>query len=590
MGESLGRYTLLRRVAAGGMAEIWKAKVVGPAGFQKTVAIKRILPHLLEETEFIQMFIEEAKLAAELVHPNIIQVFDFGHLGQSDYFIAMEYVAGPSLARLLKRIAERQGTFPAICAIYVIAEAAKGLAHAHAKCDEGGKPLNIVHRDVSPQNVLLSYSGDVKIGDFGIAKAAGAVTRTQEGQVRGKLNYMSPEQANGRKDIDGRSDLFSLGVCLYELVTGRRLFPSNLTTIEAYGRVAGFKGLDLEDMAAVPQPFRELVGKALRAQPGERFQSGTELEMACTTMLGSKGVARAREQLATLVQTLFDEEKALEMTPVPTGTASVTPGESPVVVGSFSGANAVSSAPFVPGETVKSPIVPLQMPQGSPVRPSPTPAPQSQSGLTLASSKLNVQPQVNAPNVAVVVEEPRGRGSPAMIAAFAGGLAMLIVALGLAAKLAGFGAAPAADTTLALATPPTSAVAATASATPTPAAMSEATPEATPDAAPRVRTTPAALGVVRTSTTPPIATPTRPPVKGMGTLSVTSRPWVQVWVDNKMVKQETPLTGHRLPSGRHRVRLVNAGQKFDETRMINVPADGEASVHVDVRNKTISVK
>src|SRR3972149_1154306 len=117
MGESLGRYTLLRRVAAGGMAEIWKAKALGPAGFQKTVAIKRILPHLVEETEFIQMFIEEAKLAAELVHPNIIQVFDFGQLGANDYFIAMEYVSGPSLARLLKRISERAGGFPAMCAL-----------------------------------------------------------------------------------------------------------------------------------------------------------------------------------------------------------------------------------------------------------------------------------------------------------------------------------------------------------------------------------------------------------------------------------------------------------------------------------------
>jgi serine/threonine-protein kinase len=406
--------------------------------------------------------------------------------------------------------------------------------------------------------------------------------------VRGKLSYMSPEQANAKKNIDGRSDLFSLGVVLYELLTGRRLFPANLTTVEAYGRVAGFRGLDLEDLAAVPTPFREMVGKALRAEPEGRYQTGSELEIACTNFLGSKGIAKAREQLASMVSSLFDEERKAELTPSGpiTGPNTMFPPESPApapVLGAVTGTTgsegpaALTAPPFVPGETVKTPIPPNLA--GVASKPEQLASATPQSGLTLNPSKVNVQPAqpMNAPRTPtaskiaqVSVEEPPRGISPAMVAAIGGAAAMLILAVGLAVKFSG-----AFDGGDAVAAIPTVTATATATATP----VASATPTAT------VAPTSTQIAIAPTAT----PTPIRPP-KGTGSLSVTSRPWVQVWVDNKMVKQETPLTDHKLPAGRHWVRFINPGLGFDQTRSINVQPDGVVTIQIDVKKNSITIK
>ncbi|HVO31471.1 MAG TPA: serine/threonine-protein kinase, partial [bacterium] len=220
---TFGRYTLIRRVGLGGMAEIWKAKVLGPAGFEKTVAVKKILPELTDDSEFLEMFVDEAKLVADLVHPNIVQVHDFGQVGPRDYFIAMEYVSGANLGSLLKRLKDRGARVPRETAIFIILESARGLGYAHAKRDSAGRSLGIVHRDVSPSNILVSFGGEVKVADFGIAKARSARQTTAEGFVRGKVSYMSPEQAAGG-DLDQRSDIFSLGLVFVEMLTGKRFF------------------------------------------------------------------------------------------------------------------------------------------------------------------------------------------------------------------------------------------------------------------------------------------------------------------------------------------------------------------------------
>ena len=224
--EQVGKYQLVRKLATGGMAEVFLAKASGPMGFEKTLVLKRILPHLAQETAFVQMFLTEAKLAARLSHSNIAQIFDFGEV-EGEYFLAMEYVDGPSLRTVIKRAgALGQSLPPALCA-RLVGHACEGLAFAHDFADpETGKPLHLIHRDISPDNILLSRQGEVKVVDFGIAKAAGHGQNTEFGTIKGKLSYMSPEQARARP-LDRRADVYALGVVFFELLTGRKPFESN---------------------------------------------------------------------------------------------------------------------------------------------------------------------------------------------------------------------------------------------------------------------------------------------------------------------------------------------------------------------------
>ena len=220
--ETYGRYQLLKKLATGGMAQIYLARQLGPEGFEKLLVVKRILPHLAENEEFITMFLDEARIAARLNHPNVVQIFDLGAQDDS-FFIAMEFIHGEDVRRVWKH-ADKVGKpipLPLICRIII--EACAGLDYAHKKLDASGRPLNIVHRDISPQNILVAFEGGVKIVDFGIAKAADQATVTKSGVLKGKYSYMSPEQAAGQP-IDCRTDIFALGVVLYELLTGTRLF------------------------------------------------------------------------------------------------------------------------------------------------------------------------------------------------------------------------------------------------------------------------------------------------------------------------------------------------------------------------------
>ncbi|QSQ19507.1 protein kinase [Pyxidicoccus parkwayensis] len=220
----IGRYQLARKLAAGGMAEVFLAKAEGPGGFEKTLVLKRILPHLAEDPSFVEMFLDEAKLAARLEHPNIVQVFDFGQVDGA-WFLAMEYIDGPTVRRFVRRGVE-QPLPPALCA-KLVALAAEGLAYAHDSRDPAtGESLGLIHRDVSPANILVSLQGAVKVVDFGIAKAAGQGHRTQAGVLKGKLAYMPPEQLQ-LKPLDRRVDIYALGMVLYELLTGRRPFQAS---------------------------------------------------------------------------------------------------------------------------------------------------------------------------------------------------------------------------------------------------------------------------------------------------------------------------------------------------------------------------
>ncbi|MCK6547494.1 serine/threonine protein kinase, partial [Myxococcota bacterium] len=204
------------------MAEVFLAVRPGLEGFEKTLAIKRIRPHLSSEEAFVKMFLNEAKLAAQLQHPNIVQIFDLGKINSS-YFIAMEYISGRDMSRVVPK-AERAGIqFPLEYALSIAASVLDGLAYAHTKTDDFGVPLNIVHRDITPENIMVGWNGNVKILDFGIAKAAIGTDQTRAGEIKGKLAYMSPEQGMG-KVLDARSDIFALGVVLYEWITGYKMF------------------------------------------------------------------------------------------------------------------------------------------------------------------------------------------------------------------------------------------------------------------------------------------------------------------------------------------------------------------------------
>jgi serine/threonine protein kinase len=304
--RTFGPYTLLDRVAIGGMAEVYRAKRSGVEGFEKIVAVKRILPHLSDNKEFVDMFIDEAKMVAGLTHPSIVQIYDLGRIDQA-YYIAMEYVHGRDLRTILKRARERGMRLPLDLSLLVVGRVCAALDHAHKKRDEAGRAVSIVHRDVSPQNILISFEGEVKLTDFGIAKAATKARTTDTGTLRGKLLYMSPEQAWG-KPMDRRSDLFSLGLVFYEMITDQKPFmggsESNVLEMVRECRIASPTTLN----PRIPDRLERVVMKALARDPENRYQDAGEMSKDLDRIL----VGRQPPTLAELVrymEILFDEEE-----------------------------------------------------------------------------------------------------------------------------------------------------------------------------------------------------------------------------------------------------------------------------------------
>ncbi|MEP7011901.1 MAG: TonB family protein [Acidobacteriota bacterium] len=307
--QRFGQYTLLERIAVGGMAEVWKARMRGLEGFQKTVAIKKILPHMTHNSEFVSMFIDEAKLAAQLSHPNIIHIYDLGKIA-NDYFIAMEYVEGRDLRTIGNLARQKRLPIPVGLSLLIAHHVAGALDHAHHKRDFEGRALGLVHRDVSPQNVLISRDGDIKLCDFGIAKAVTQAGQTQIGALKGKLQYMSPEQAWGRP-VDARSDIFSLGTLLFEMLTGERLFAgdSEISVLEAVreGKVKSPREIDPSISAEIDSIAR----RALAHDPADRFQSAGEMEQRLGAVLYEQKPTPSHTDLAAYV-------RKLEEAPIPT--------------------------------------------------------------------------------------------------------------------------------------------------------------------------------------------------------------------------------------------------------------------------------
>ncbi len=288
------------------MAEIWRAKQFGAAGFQKQLVIKKILQHLADNDEFIRMFIDEAKIAVQLQHANIVQIFDLGAV-EREYFIAMEYVAGRDLLNLLIRCTHLRRRIPVEYAIYIVTEALKGLEAAHTATDKG-TPLNIIHRDVSPSNVLISFEGEVKIGDFGVARARQRESTTKSGTLKGKLGYMSPEQVNGEA-IDQRADLFSAGILLYEMLAMNRLFHGK-TDIETLMMVRDCK-VD-EKVARLPDSvdssLRAILLRALAPDPNARYQTATEFIEALLDYMFNHKIRLTQANMGRFMKSVFQKE------------------------------------------------------------------------------------------------------------------------------------------------------------------------------------------------------------------------------------------------------------------------------------------
>ncbi len=306
-GEQFGPYELVRQIAVGGMAEIYLARSLGDSGFEKYVALKMIHPNFSQDRHFVQMLVEEAKISVYLNHVNIAHVFDLGRIGDT-YYIAMEFVDGADLYQIMRRITERGMAMPLHVAAYVAREVCAGLDYAHRCRDQLGRPLKIVHRDMSPQNVLISRAGEVKVVDFGIAKAALRAQQTAVGVIKGKYYYMSPEQAWG-KPLDHRTDIFSTGVVLYEIIAGQMLYLE-----EDVGKL-----LDMVRRADIPPLHRKrsdvspeleaIVMKAVARDPADRWQSALEFGQAIEQYLVHNSPGFPVSKLQEIVGLVLDGEE-----------------------------------------------------------------------------------------------------------------------------------------------------------------------------------------------------------------------------------------------------------------------------------------
>lgn len=303
--QAYGEYYLTRRIAYGGMAELFRARRrSGVEGFEKILAIKRILPHLSSDGDFVTMFINEAKIAAQLTHENIVQIFDFGKFEQS-YYLAMEYVSGKSIQAIQAK--NKEHSLPVNLALYAISRASMGLDYAHRKKGTGNQTLEIIHRDISPQNILISYEGEVKLVDFGIAKAAVQSSETKSGILKGKIPYMSPEQVVGGT-VDRRSDIFSLGIVLYGFLTGHRLFQG-VSEFEIIEKVRSCQITPpSQQTATIPEKVDDIVLKALERDPEKRYQNAEHLYNDLMGYLDDQRTYLGPSDLRNHMREVFAEE------------------------------------------------------------------------------------------------------------------------------------------------------------------------------------------------------------------------------------------------------------------------------------------
>jgi serine/threonine-protein kinase len=299
----VGTYRVVKKIATGGMAEVFLARMVGAEGFEKPVAVKRILPSLAQDSHFIDLFLREARVSVALQHTNVVQVLDLGS-SQNQYYMVMEFVDGENLRALLKVARLRKVSLGIREVCFIVQQVAEGLAYAHARTDPSGSPLNIIHRDINPSNVMIASTGEVKLTDFGIAKVADDYPETQTGLLKGKINYLSPEQVLGRT-VDQRSDIFLLGLLLYELLAGRQLFEG--ASLQVVQQIGAFDERGLQPIPGMPMPLWTLLLKSLAASPSSRIRTARELADALQGFLFEHRMRVGSSDIAQLFTRLFPE-------------------------------------------------------------------------------------------------------------------------------------------------------------------------------------------------------------------------------------------------------------------------------------------
>ncbi|MBN1609847.1 MAG: protein kinase [Polyangiaceae bacterium] len=306
-GSLIGKYTVLRLLAVGGSAEVYLVRSHGIEGFAKLAVLKRLLPHLVGHPDFVEMFLDEARLAANLHHPNIAQIYDFGRSGQSHY-LTMEYVEGESLSNVIRSAAGKKRGFSLGNSLRVVQSVAAGLHYAHQLKDADGKPLGIVHRDVSPHNVMVTFDGSVKLVDFGIATAHSSKNQALPGSIRGSLRYMSPEQCAG-EPLDCRSDLFSLGVLLFELTTGTRFHRESDDGDVVRRILDGPTPMPSSRREDYPPELERIVMTALERERSRRYSTAQELQVDLESFGQAQGVLTSNVALAEFMREIFGERR-----------------------------------------------------------------------------------------------------------------------------------------------------------------------------------------------------------------------------------------------------------------------------------------
>src|SRR4051812_11239162 len=374
-GSYYGKYFLLEKLATGGMGEVFLARQEGPAGFEKILVVKKILNHLTENKEFVELFLGEARLAARMNHRNIVQVFELGER-QGTYFIAMEYVAGKSLREVIDAAGRRKERIPAEIARAIAEQICDGASYAHNLTDITGRSLNIIHRDLNPQNVLLGFGGDVKVIDFGIAKSEISTVKTEAGMIKGKFVYMSPEQSLA-KPLDKRSDVFAIGITLYEMLCGQNPFhKSNIVlTLEAIQRTEPSPPSELDPALA---PFDPILAKALAKDRERRYLDASEMQEDLRRIV----LPRASERLAGFLARLFRSSIEDRHRPVvdsdswkitASRNAPSTPPSTSTAAAALPGDSATSPTLLVSAPLPKEPGPRIATPRPSPPPPPPPP-------------------------------------------------------------------------------------------------------------------------------------------------------------------------------------------------------------------------
>ncbi|QAT86809.1 serine/threonine protein kinase [Corallococcus coralloides] len=600
----LGKYQLVRKLASGGMAEVFLAKAAGPRGFEKTLVLKRILPHLAEDDAFVEMFLGEAQLAARLDHPNVVQIFDFGEVDGS-YFLAMEYIDGPTLRRLVKRSTELKQPLPPGACAKMVAAAAEGLAFAHELSDpETGAPLGLVHRDISPENVLVSRQGAVKVVDFGIAKVAGQSHRTATGVVKGKVAYMPPEQLQARP-MDGRVDVYALGIVLYELLTGRR--PFDATTDVSMMQAILFEPFvpAVQRRPDLPEAMQRILERALAKDREQRYPDCRAFQADLERFVLSLGEPVGAYQIARLVAQMMEGVETTPPAPTPAKgrvTAPVAPAAEvattpmPGRVGtawealssrsSMEAPAVTASQHDMPSSRFDAATDPATPSAGSLLRESSRPQPQEVSKVAASEQPVH----------AGAVRSPRRKLVGAMVAVSVLGLAGGLALLGKGEQPAAPVSTPApvarTDAATVKVKPPEPKVTPVVPATRvepvapetvdsgTPAVVAEVKPatenasevrdagvvtQVVPAPRPTVAVKPATASPVRR-----VATPVRRDLP-KGRVEFRVRPFGMVSLDGKPLGQ-TPFAAVEATEGVHQVRVVNKELGKDVTRAFEVKA------------------